>query len=170
MNSTGCSSDNVIQPKHALPKPIVLVKKLTENTIQELTAGIWRCGFCGKTKKSFLILDLLIDTGCEKFSPIECDVCPAVIRDYKSFAAHIIEHQMGHTRTCPICLQECVEDLKQILILQRYFSTIVSESDLQRNISLVLSQSLSASVCTNLSELETEASKKLKAKKSRRIF
>jgi hypothetical protein len=34
------------------PKPIIMVKKLTEKSIEELTFGIWRRGTCGKTEKS----------------------------------------------------------------------------------------------------------------------
>ncbi|KAK2721380.1 hypothetical protein QYM36_003607, partial [Artemia franciscana] len=86
------------------------VKKLTHRAIEELTAGIWRCATCGKAEKLFFMLDLHIDTGCEQLSSIECDICPAVFRDYRNFVFHFVEHQMGVTRKCPICLCEFIEN------------------------------------------------------------
>ena len=84
-------------------------------SIDELTAGIWRCGSCGKVEKSFFILNLHINTGCE-LSPIECDTCPAIFREYRNFVVHIMKHQMGQTRRCPICLCECIGDVSQHLL------------------------------------------------------
>ncbi|KAK2721058.1 uncharacterized protein LOC136035202 isoform X2 [Artemia franciscana] len=41
VHSTLCSSDGMDRPKLFGPKPIVKVKKLTENAIEEINAGIW---------------------------------------------------------------------------------------------------------------------------------
>ncbi|XP_065582529.1 zinc finger protein 16-like [Artemia franciscana] len=131
MNSTICSNGSVSQPK------------------------LWRCNSCGKTETSFLILDLHIDTGCEELSPIECDICPAVIRDYKDFVAHFMEHQMGETRRCPICLQNNIDNVKEHLILQGHFSQNKFETELQGATSKVTSQKLFTSVTINTFELNS---------------
>ena len=143
MHSTMCRSDSVSQQILLGPKPIVMVKKLAEKAIEELTVGIWRCGSCGKAEKSLLILDLHIDTGCEELSPIECDVCPAVCRNYSNFVVHFMEHQMGVTRKCAICLRESIGDMRQHLVLQGHFLPKISELDLQQNELLVVSQNRS---------------------------
>ncbi|KAK2714356.1 hypothetical protein QYM36_008804, partial [Artemia franciscana] len=145
MHSMVCSSEGVTQPKLLGPQPVVMLKKLTGTVIEELKAGIWRCASCGKAENSFLILDLHIDTGCEELSPIECDVCPAVVHDYRDFVAHFMEHQMGGRRKCPICLLECITDIKQHLIAQGHFSANLSELDLHRDESSVVSNNPSAS-------------------------
>jgi hypothetical protein len=65
-----CNAGGVNQPKLFGPKPIMKVKKLTEKAIEELTAGIWHFSSCSKAEKSVFMLDILIDTGCGKLSPI----------------------------------------------------------------------------------------------------
>ncbi|XP_065571680.1 zinc finger protein 664-like [Artemia franciscana] len=157
MSSTLSTSDGIIQPELLGPKLIIVVKRLREKTIEELTAGIWRCDSCGKTEKSFLMLNLHFDTGCEKLSPIECDVCPAVARDYREFVPHFMEHQMGETRRCPICLCECTDDIKQHLIIKGHFSPNLSELDLKENALLLVSQNPSTNGCSNSHESESEA-------------
>ena len=157
MSSTLSNSDGVIQPELLGPKLIVVVKRLREKAIEELTVGIWRCDSCGKTEKSFLMLDLHFDTGCEKLSPIECDVCPAVLRDYREFVPHFMEHQMGETRRCPICLCECIGDIKRHLIIKGHFSSTLSEVDLQRNTLLVVSKNPSPNSCSNSHESEAKS-------------
>ena len=153
IHSTVYSFDGGSQRKFLGPEPFLVLKKLSEKAIEELTAGIWRCGSCGKAEKSFLILDLHIDTGCEELSPIECDVCPAVVRSYRDFVAHFLEHQMGETRKCPICLQECIGDIRQHLILKGHFRPNMSELDQKETTSLVLSQNPSRTGCLNPFEL-----------------
>ena len=157
MSSALSTSDGIIQPELLGPKLIIVVKRLREKTIEELTAGIWLCDSCGKTEKSFLMLNLHFDTGCEKLSPIECDVCPAVARDYREFVPHFMEHQMGETRRCPICLCECIDDIKQHLLIKGHFSPNPSELDLQENALLVVSQNPSTNGCSNSHESESEA-------------
>ena len=152
-----CSSDGVDQPKLFGPKPILKVKKLTEKAIEELTAGIWRCGSCAKVENSFFMLNLHIDTGCEKISPLECDICPSIFRDYRKFVAHIVEHQMGGTRRCPICLCECIGDVSKHLVIHGHFSQSVSNLELQGSSSLAVTQNPSAIVCLNSFELDSEA-------------
>jgi hypothetical protein len=120
-----------------------MVKKLTEKSIEELKVGIRRCSTCGKTEKSRLILDIHIDTGCEELSPIECDVCPTVARDYSNFVVYFMEHQMGGTMKCAICLRESIGDMRQHLVLQGHFLPKISELDLQLNELLVVSQNRS---------------------------
>ena len=121
----------------------------------ETQPNLWRCNFCGKTENSSLILELHIDTGCEELSPIECDICPAVVRDYRSFVAHFIEHQMGETRRCPICLQDNIYNMKEHLILLGHFSENESETVLQGGTSQVTSQELSTTVSLNSLELNS---------------
>ncbi|XP_065572853.1 zinc finger protein ZFP2-like isoform X2 [Artemia franciscana] len=150
-------SDGLSQPDLLGPKPIVMVERLTEKAIEELSEGIWRCSSCGKAEKSYLILDLHIDTGCEELSPIECDICPAVVREYSNFVVHFMEHKMGGTRRCPICLQEPITDLKQHLILEDHFSINVSNLDLLDNTSPADSLNPSTSGCSNSLESDYEA-------------
>ncbi|KAK2714436.1 zinc finger protein 182-like isoform X1 [Artemia franciscana] len=150
-------SDGVTLPQLSGPKLVVMVRKLTKEAIEELTAGIWRCISCGKVETSFLMLDLHIDTGCEELSPIECDVCPAVVHDYRDFVVHNMEHRMGERRKCAICLREFIGDMREHLILQGHFSPDVSELDLQGNVSLVALQNPSTSVFLNFVASETEA-------------
>ena len=130
-----------------------LISEVMNSTIcgigGETQPNLWRCNFCGKTENSSLILELHIDTGCEELSPIECDICPAVVRDYRSFVAHFIEHQMGETRRCPICLQDNIYNMKEHLILLGHFSENESEIVLQGGTSHVTSQKLSTSVNLN---------------------
>ncbi|XP_065572886.1 zinc finger protein ZFP2-like [Artemia franciscana] len=166
MSSTLSTSDGTIQPELLGPKLIVSVKRLREKSIEELTAGIWRCDSCGKTEKSFLMLNLHFDTGCEKLSPIECDVCPAVFRDYSEFVPHFMEHQMEETRRCPICLCECTGDIKQHLIIKRHYSPNLSELDLQGNALLVVSQNPSTNGTSNSHDTESED----KSLENREIF
>ena len=149
-------SDGVIPPEILRPKLVVAVKRLRVKFIEEITAGIWRCDTCGKTEKSLLTLDLHFDTCCERLSPIECDVCPAVIRDYRDFVAHFMEHQMGETRRCPICLCENIWDMKEHLIVKGHFSSNLSELDLQGNESQIDIQNSSTSGCSNSFESETQ--------------
>ncbi|XP_065572871.1 endothelial zinc finger protein induced by tumor necrosis factor alpha-like isoform X2 [Artemia franciscana] len=124
------------------PKPILKVMKLTDQAIEELTAGIWRCGSCSKVEKSSFMLDLHIDTGCEELSPIECDICPAISRDYGNFVVHIMEHQMGETRRCPICLCECIGDVSQHLVMHGHLSPSASELEPRDPSTVVSSNSL----------------------------
>jgi hypothetical protein len=112
----------------------------------ETQPNLWRCYFCGKIETSFLILDLHIDTGCEELSPIEGDICPAAVRDYRSFVAHYIEHQREETRRCPICLQDNIGNMKEHLISLGHFSENESETVLQGGTSQVTAQELSKSV------------------------
>ncbi|KAK2708999.1 hypothetical protein QYM36_014584 [Artemia franciscana] len=156
VRSTVHFPDGVTLPQLSGSKPIVMVRKLTKKAIEELTAGIWRCGSCGKAEKSFLMLDLHIDTGCEELSPIECDVCPAVVHDYRDFVVHILTHRMGMTRSCPICLREFTGDMKQHLLAEGHFSHNVSELDSQGNMSLAASQNPSISASLNSCESETK--------------
>ena len=152
MNSTACSSDALSQLKLLGPKSVVVVRRLTEKFIEESKAGVWRCSTCGKAENSFLMLDLHVDTGCEELSPIECDLCPAVARNYKNFVVHFMEHQMGGTRKCPICLQKDIGDMRQHLVTQGHFPLCVSELELQRN----TSYDSSSRTCLNSSESESE--------------
>jgi uncharacterized Zn-finger protein len=156
-SSTVGTFDGPIQSEISGPKLIVVVERLKDEVIQELTAGIWRCDSCGKTEKSLLILDLHFDTGCEKLSPIECDVCPAVVHEYRDFVAHFLEHQMGETRKCPICLCEYIGDMKQHLIIKGHISPNLSELDLQGNASLGASQNPFSSACSSSIESYSEA-------------
>ncbi|XP_065583255.1 uncharacterized protein LOC136042243 [Artemia franciscana] len=162
-------SDDVSQPILFGPKPIVMLKKLTEKAIEELTMGIWRCGSCGKAEKSFLMLDLHVDTGCEGLTPIECVLCPTVERDYSNFVVHFMEHQMGGTRRCAICLRESIVDMRQHLVLEGHFSPSMSKLDLQKNESLVVSQDRSTSGYSNSSKSELGV-KDLEDKKNIQIF
>ena len=114
------------------------VKNLTEKAIEELTAGTWRCASCTKVEKSFFMLDLHIDTDCEELSPMECDIYPAIFRDYRNFVVHIMEHQMGETRRCPTYLCECIGDVSQYLVIHGHFSPSASELELQGSTSLVV--------------------------------
>ncbi|XP_065581411.1 zinc finger protein 271-like [Artemia franciscana] len=100
---------------------------------------------------------LCIDTGCEKLLPLECDICPAIFRDYRNFVAHIMEHQMGETRKCPICLCEGIGDVSQHLVIHGHFSQSVSILELQGSSSLAVTQNPSAIVCLNSFELDSEA-------------
>ncbi|XP_065583779.1 zinc finger protein 664-like, partial [Artemia franciscana] len=160
---TVCSSDGGDQPKLFGPKPILNVKKLTQKDIDELTAGIWRCGSCGKVEKSFFMLNLHINTGCEELSPIECDICPTIFREYRNFVVHIMKHQMGQTRRCPICLCECIGDVSQHLLDSHHgnfhgnFSPSASELELQGSSSLAVTQNHSTNACFNSFELDSEA-------------
>ena len=43
-----------------------------------------------KSKNLFLMIGLHFDTSCEKLSPIECDVCPAIVRNYKDFVPNFL--------------------------------------------------------------------------------
>ena len=156
MHSTVYSFDSICQPKLFGPKPIVKVKKLTHRAIEELTAGIWRCATCGKAEKLFFMLDLHIDTGCEQLSSIECDICPAVFRDYRNFVFHFVEHQMGVTRKCPICLCEFIGDISQHLVLQGHFSLNLPKLDLEGSTSLDIAQNRSTSVRFNSVPLGSE--------------
>ncbi|XP_065572833.1 zinc finger protein ZFP2-like [Artemia franciscana] len=156
-SSTMATFNGVIQSELLGPKLVVVVKRLTEKAIEELTAGIWRCDSCGKTEKSFLMLDLHFDTGCEKLSPIECDSCPAVVHEYRDFVVHFLEHQMGEKRRCPICLCECIGDMKQHLIGKGHYSTNQSELKLQENPSLEVSQNPFPRACSNSIESYSEA-------------
>ncbi|KAK2719142.1 zinc finger protein 271-like isoform X1 [Artemia franciscana] len=107
---------NNIQPRVLVKAiPMIMLPELTSRHIDEVTNGIWRCDLCGKIENCFLMLDLHQNTGCEKLSPIECDICPAVIKDYSDFVTHFVEHQLGKTRKCPICLHEKIGDIKQHL-------------------------------------------------------
>ncbi|XP_065580589.1 zinc finger protein ZFP2-like isoform X6 [Artemia franciscana] len=155
MHSTVCRSDDVSQPILFGPKPIVMLKKLKGKAIEELTMGIWRCGSCGKAEKSFLMLDLHVDTGCEELTPIECVLCPTVERDYSNFVVHFMEHQMGGTRRCAICLRESIVDMRQHLVLEGHFSPSMSKLDLKKNESLVVSQNWSTSGYSNSSKSES---------------
>jgi len=157
MSSIVSTSGGIIQPELLGPKLIVLVKRLREKVIEELTSGIWRCDSCGKTEKSFLMMDLHFDTGFEKLSPIECDVCPAVVCDYREFVPHFMEHQMGETRRWPICLCEYIDDIKQHLIIKGHFSPSSSELDLLGNSLPVVSQNLSTNGCSNSHESEAKS-------------
>ncbi|KAK2721055.1 zinc finger protein ZFP2-like isoform X2 [Artemia franciscana] len=150
------SADGVTPPKLLGPKLIVRIRKLTEKTIEELRAGIWRCDSCGKTEKSFLMLDLHIDTGCEELSPIECDVCPAVIRDHTNFVCHFMEHQMGEKRRCPICLREGIDDMTKHLLLQGHFSPN-TQLNRQENASLGIVQNPFKIGCSISFELTSKA-------------
>ncbi|XP_065572779.1 zinc finger protein ZFP2-like isoform X3 [Artemia franciscana] len=154
---TVCSSDGMDQPKLFGPKPILKVKKLTEKAIDELTAGIWRCATCGKAEKSFFMLNLHINTGCEELSPIQCDICPAIFREYRNFVVHIMKHQMGQTRRCPICLCEYIGDVNQHLVIHGNFSPSRSELELQGSSSLADTQNHSTNVSFNSFELDSEA-------------
>ena len=88
MSSTPSNSDGTIQPELLGPKLTIVVKRLREKAIEELTAAIWCCDSCGETEKSFLMVDLHFGTGCEKLSLIECNVCPEIVCDYTDFIPH----------------------------------------------------------------------------------
>ncbi|KAK2719554.1 sal-like protein 3 isoform X1 [Artemia franciscana] len=137
--------DGLKQIKRADINPTVVLEKLRPQFIEEVTAGIWRCGSCGKAETSFLMLDLHENTGCEELSRIECDMCPVVTNDYFSFVAHFIEHKMGRKKKCPICLHENIDDMKQHLVLLGHYVPKMTELDLQMNTSLVLPQKISKS-------------------------
>jgi hypothetical protein len=107
------------------------------------------------------MLDLLIDTGCEKFSPIECDICPAIFRHCRNFVAHIMAHQMGETRRCLICLCECIDDVSQHLVIHGHFLPSIAELELQGNSSLAVTQNPSTIVFLNSFELDSEAKRTL---------
>ena len=156
MHSSVCRSDDLSQAILLGPKLIVMVKKLIEKAIEKLTIGIWRCGSCGKAEKSFLMPDLRVDTGCEELTPIECVLCLTVEHDYSNFVVHLMEHQMGGTRRCAICLKESIGDMRQHLVLEGHFLPRMSELDLQENESLVVSQNQSTSGYINSSKSESD--------------
>ena len=66
-------------------------------------------------------------TSCEGLSPIACDICLVVIHDYRNFVGHFVKHQIEATRRCHICLQECIGDMRQNIILQGHVSPNVPE-------------------------------------------
>ena len=68
-----------------------------------------------------------------------------------------MEHQMGETRRCPICLCECIGNIKQHLIIKGHFSSTLSEVDLLRNTLLVDSKNLSPNGCSNPHEPEAKS-------------
>ncbi|XP_065572786.1 zinc finger protein 271-like [Artemia franciscana] len=109
------------------------------------------------------MLNLHINTGCEELSPIECDICPAIFREYRNFVVHIMKHQMGQTRRCPICLCECIGDVSQHLVDSHHanfhgnFSPSASELELQGSSSLAVTQNHSTNACFNSFKLDSEA-------------
>ncbi|XP_065573903.1 zinc finger protein 322-like [Artemia franciscana] len=121
-------------------EPAVKVKNLTEKAIEELTAGTWRCASCTKVEKSFFMLDLHIDTDCEELSPMECDIYPAIFRDYRNFVVHIMEHQMGETRRCPTYLCECIGDHQRIHSGEKPFKCDICEKTFSQSSSLIQHQ------------------------------
>ncbi|XP_065576106.1 zinc finger protein OZF-like isoform X2 [Artemia franciscana] len=151
LSSSVSRLDGVKQLKRGDIHPTIVLENLKRDVIEEVTAGIWRCGSCGKTENSFLMLDLHENTGCEELSRIECDMCPVVTNDYFNFVAHFMEHKMGRKKKCPICLHENIDDMKQHLVLQGHYVPKMSELDLQMNTSLVLPQKLS-----KLTRLQTQ--------------
>ena len=47
-----------------------------------------------KPTNLFLMIDFHFDTSCEKLSPIECDVCPAIVRNYKDIVPHFLNTKL----------------------------------------------------------------------------
>ncbi|XP_065580604.1 zinc finger protein 583-like [Artemia franciscana] len=166
IHSTVCRSEDVSQPILLGPKPIIMVKRMTEKAIEELTIGIWRCDSCGKAEKSLLILGLHVNTSCEELTKMECDVCHEVVHDYSNFVVHCMEHQMGGTRTCAICLRESIDDMRQHLVLQGHISPNMSEVDLKSGYS---NSSISESDEKGLEDQKSYLDILLDSKKHRRL-
>ncbi|XP_065582451.1 zinc finger protein 728-like isoform X4 [Artemia franciscana] len=89
----------------------------------ETRLRIWVCTLCRKMHSSQFLFELHTNTQCEKIIPLKCEMCQAPIGgNYHEFVIHLLEHRLAVDGKCPVCLSDCITDMKEHAIVMGHLS------------------------------------------------